>query len=69
MATADAFSGRAAIHISEEISQPGRRVPQVMIMTMVIGLLTTVPLMIALCLSVQPFRSRCKCEKLTLRVS
>ncbi|KAK5677213.1 hypothetical protein LTS10_010402 [Elasticomyces elasticus] len=39
-----------AMHISEEISQPGRRIPQVMIMTMVIGLLTSLPLMIALCL-------------------
>ena len=37
-----------AIHISEEMTQPGRRVPQVIIMTMIIGLVTTLPLFIAL---------------------
>ncbi|RSL81714.1 hypothetical protein CEP52_017138 [Fusarium oligoseptatum] len=37
-----------AIHISEEMSHPGRRVPQVIIMTMFIGLLTSLPLFIAL---------------------
>lgn len=37
-----------AIHISEEMSQPGRRVPQIIIMTMMIGLLTSLPLFIAL---------------------
>ncbi|KAG6354403.1 hypothetical protein INS49_004420 [Diaporthe citri] len=36
------------IHISEEMPQPGKRVPQVMIMTMLIGLLTTLPLVIML---------------------
>ncbi|KAF2963967.1 hypothetical protein GQX73_g9605 [Xylaria multiplex] len=44
-----AFGGTdGAIHISEEMSQPGRRVPQVIIMTMVIGLITALPLFIAL---------------------
>jgi choline transport protein len=38
----------AAIHISEEVSQPGRRVPQVMGVTMIIGLLTVLPLMLVL---------------------
>lgn len=37
-----------AIHISEEMSQPGRRVPQIITMTMMIGLLTSLPLFIAL---------------------
>lgn len=37
-----------AIHISEEMHQPGRRVPQVLNMTLLIGLLTALPLMIAL---------------------
>ena len=37
-----------AIHISEEIAQPGRRVPQVIIMTMCVGLATALPLFIAL---------------------
>ena len=36
------------IHISEEMQQPGRRVPQVMSATMIIGLLTTLPLFLAL---------------------
>ena len=36
------------IHISEELVGPGRRVPQVMAATMVIGLLTTLPLFLAL---------------------
>lgn len=36
------------IHISEEMHQPGRRVPQVMIATMFIGLLTSLPLMLVL---------------------
>jgi len=36
------------IHISEEMSQPGRRVPQVMSATMVIGMLTAFPLLLAL---------------------
>ncbi|VUC29731.1 unnamed protein product [Clonostachys rosea] len=39
-----------AIHISEEMEQPGRRVPQVMIMTMMIGIVTSLPLMVALLL-------------------
>ncbi|KAF3406466.1 Choline transport protein [Talaromyces pinophilus] len=44
-----AFGGTdGAIHISEEMTQPGRRVPQVIIMTMIIGLVTTLPLFIAL---------------------
>jgi len=37
-----------AIHISEEIPQPGRRVPQVMSVTVATGLLSSLPLMIAL---------------------
>lgn len=36
------------IHISEEMPQPGKSVPQVMIMTMLIGLLTTLPLVVML---------------------
>ena len=44
-----AFGGTdGVIHISEEMSQPGRRVPQVMSATIVIGLATTLPLIIAL---------------------
>lgn len=44
-----AFGGTdGAIHISEEMSQPGRRVPQVIIMTMVIGMVTCLPLFVAL---------------------
>ncbi|EXJ78191.1 hypothetical protein A1O3_09352 [Capronia epimyces CBS 606.96] len=38
-----------AIHISEEITHPGRRVPQVMGMTMAIGFMTAFPLLLALC--------------------
>lgn len=38
----------AVIHISEEMPQPGKRVPQVMIMTMLIGLFTTLPLVVML---------------------
>ena len=37
-----------AIHISEEMPQPGRRVPQVMSVTMFIGLFTSLPLILAL---------------------
>ncbi|KAK6371625.1 hypothetical protein LTS17_008877 [Exophiala oligosperma] len=37
-----------AIHISEEMSQPGRRVPQVMGATMLVGILTALPIMLAL---------------------
>jgi choline transport protein len=36
------------IHISEEMPQPGRRVPQVMTITMFLGLFTALPLMVAL---------------------
>ncbi|KAK7398128.1 hypothetical protein QQX98_012492 [Neonectria punicea] len=44
-----AFGGTdGAIHISEEMSQPGRRVPQIIIITMLIGLVTCLPLFIAL---------------------
>ncbi|KAK1625277.1 amino acid/polyamine transporter I [Colletotrichum phormii] len=44
-----AFGGTdGAIHISEEISQPGRRVPQVMMLTIFIGLGTAFPLLLAL---------------------
>ncbi|RKL23004.1 hypothetical protein BFJ68_g1208 [Fusarium oxysporum] len=44
-----AFGGTdGAIHISEEMTQPGRRVPQVIIMTMFIGFFTALPLFIAL---------------------
>ncbi|KAI0449477.1 amino acid/polyamine transporter I [Xylaria acuta] len=44
-----AFGGTdGAIHISEEIAQPGRRVPQVIIMTMFIGIGTALPLFITL---------------------
>ncbi|OHE91443.1 hypothetical protein CORC01_13262 [Colletotrichum orchidophilum] len=44
-----AFGGTdGAIHISEETSQPGRRVPQVMMLTILIGLGTAFPLFLAL---------------------
>ncbi|PWY89689.1 choline transporter [Aspergillus sclerotioniger CBS 115572] len=44
-----AFGGTdGVIHICEELPRPGRRVPQVMIMTMIIGLLTSLSLFIAL---------------------
>ncbi|OJJ36547.1 hypothetical protein ASPWEDRAFT_152042 [Aspergillus wentii DTO 134E9] len=36
----------AAIHISDEIKDPGRRIPQVMMATLVIGLLTCFPLFV-----------------------
>ncbi|PPJ61050.1 hypothetical protein CBER1_01960 [Cercospora berteroae] len=36
------------IHISEEIPRPGRKVPQLMVTTMLIGLLTSMPLFIVL---------------------
>ncbi|KAF1949876.1 amino acid transporter [Byssothecium circinans] len=36
------------IHISEEIHQPGRRVPQVMSLTMFMGLLTSLPIFLVL---------------------
>lgn len=36
------------IHISEEIPRPGRRVPQVMLMTMVIGIITCLSLFIVI---------------------
>ncbi|KAL4964410.1 amino acid/polyamine transporter I [Aspergillus stella-maris] len=49
-----AFGGTdAALHISEEMRNPGRRVPQIIIVTMLMGLLTTLPLFIALLLFVQ----------------
>ncbi|PLB46239.1 choline transporter [Aspergillus steynii IBT 23096] len=45
-----AFGGTdgAVIHICEEIPRPARRVPQVMIMTMIIGLITCLSLFIVL---------------------
>ena len=36
------------IHISEEMKQPGRRVPQVIMATMGLGLFTTIPLFLTL---------------------
>jgi choline transport protein len=45
------------IHISEEMPRPGRRVPQVMSMTMLLGLFTTLPLMIALNLFITDFQA------------
>ncbi|KAE8381889.1 amino acid/polyamine transporter I [Aspergillus bertholletiae] len=42
-----AFGGvDGVIHVSEEIPKPGKRVPQIMVITMVIGLLTCLPLFI-----------------------
>ncbi|PYH87691.1 choline transporter, partial [Aspergillus ellipticus CBS 707.79] len=38
----------AAIHISEELPQPGRRVPQAMIMSVLLSLATSLPLFVAL---------------------
>ena len=44
-----AFGGTdGAIHIAEEMSQPGKRLPQVMNMTMAIGFFTAFPFMIAM---------------------
>lgn len=37
------------IHISEEIPRPGRKVPQLMVTTMLIGLLTSMPLVRSRC--------------------
>ncbi|KAL4929652.1 amino acid permease-domain-containing protein [Aspergillus undulatus] len=46
-----AFGGTdAALHISEEMANPGRRVPQIIMATLLMGLLTTLPLFIALLL-------------------
>ncbi|KAI9370833.1 amino acid/polyamine transporter I [Aspergillus egyptiacus] len=46
-----AFGGTdAALHISEEMQHPGRRVPQIIIAIMIIGLVTTLPLFTALLL-------------------
>ncbi|KAL4977069.1 amino acid/polyamine transporter I [Aspergillus desertorum] len=46
-----AFGGAdGALHIAEEMQSPGRRVPQIMIATLVIGLATTLPLFTALLL-------------------
>ncbi|KAL3475488.1 amino acid/polyamine transporter I [Aspergillus californicus] len=46
-----AFGGTdGALHISEEMQHPGRHVPQIIITTMVIGIVTTFPLFIALLL-------------------
>ncbi|KAL4918505.1 amino acid/polyamine transporter I [Aspergillus aurantiobrunneus] len=46
-----AFGGTdGALHISEEMQHPGRRVPQITIATLVIGLVSTLPLFIALLL-------------------
>lgn len=39
------------IHISEEMHQPGKRVPQVVLATMAIGLTTTLPLFLVLLFS------------------
>lgn len=45
------------IHISEEMPRPGRRVPQVMSLTMLLGLFTTLPLMIALNIFITDFQA------------
>ncbi|KAL4742094.1 amino acid permease-domain-containing protein [Aspergillus similis] len=46
-----AFGGTdGALHIAEEMQHPGRRVPQVIIATLLIGLATTLPLFVALLL-------------------
>jgi choline transport protein len=41
---------KIALHIAEEMQHPGRRVPQIIITTLMIGLATTLPLFIALLL-------------------
>ncbi|PYH75503.1 amino acid transporter [Aspergillus uvarum CBS 121591] len=41
-------SADGAIHISEEIPRPGRRVPQIMIMTEVIGIVTSLTMIVVL---------------------
>ncbi|KAL6411911.1 amino acid permease [Ilyonectria robusta] len=43
----------AVIHISEEITHPGKRLPQVMNTTMLIGVVTTVPLAVAYMFCIQ----------------
>ncbi|RDW93098.1 uncharacterized protein DSM5745_00420 [Aspergillus mulundensis] len=46
-----AFGGTdGALHIAEEMVNPGRRVPQIIMSTLLIGLVTTLPLFIALLL-------------------
>jgi len=37
-----------AIHLAEEMNQPGKRLPQVMSLTMAIGFITCFPLLLAL---------------------
>ena len=44
-----AFGGTdGAIHIAEEMSQPGKRLPQVMNLTMAIGVLTAFPFILVM---------------------
>ncbi|RDW88297.1 hypothetical protein BP6252_00329 [Coleophoma cylindrospora] len=38
----------AAIHIAEEMKEPGKRLPQIMNLTMLIGLITTLPLVMVM---------------------
>ncbi|KAL4903419.1 hypothetical protein BDW74DRAFT_168947 [Aspergillus multicolor] len=46
-----AFGGTdGALHIAEEMQNPGRRIPQIIMSTLLIGLVTTLPLIIALLL-------------------
>ncbi|EQB51137.1 amino acid permease [Colletotrichum gloeosporioides Cg-14] len=51
-----AFGGTdGVIHISEEMPHPGRRVPQVMMLTMIIGLATAFPLFLSLMFYMKDF--------------
>ncbi|KAK1847970.1 hypothetical protein CCHR01_09404 [Colletotrichum chrysophilum] len=51
-----AFGGTdGVIHISEEMPHPGRRVPQVMMLTMIIGLATAFPLFLSLMFYMEDF--------------
>ncbi|KAF3805166.1 Choline transport protein [Colletotrichum gloeosporioides] len=51
-----AFGGTDdVIHISEEMPHPGRRVPQVMMLTMIIGLATAFPLFLSLMFYMKDF--------------
>lgn len=49
-----AFGGTdGAIHIAEETSAPGKRLPQVMNLTILIGVSTALPLMVVMMLVMQ----------------
>lgn len=47
------FGAGAVTHIVEELPRPGRRLPQVINLTMVIGISTSVPWILAMCFSIK----------------